>query len=448
MLKLDRYADAGACFRQAIRIDPDLHRAHNNLGNALLNGFQRHEEALASYDRALELAPNSAEAWTNRGAALRYGQRHEEALASHDRAIELQPDYAQAWNNRGNTLKDLRRYEEALASYERAIREEPDYADAPYNKGLLQLEKREFAEGFRNYLQRWRTKAFPSHPLRTHLASWDPRLPFKKVLLWGEQGIGDEIFYSGMLPAALATGSELTLAADQRLHAIFKRSFPGIKVVDRAQVDKGIFDADFDAQAPIGDLGYLLQFDPTKTEYARKPFLFSDPARSAKFKADQCFESGKLVCGISWRSASKEWGSDKSIRLADLGPVLSDPRLSFVNLQYGDVDAEIRDFSTLGNRHIHQVKGLDVYNDIDGLLSLIDACDLVITTSNVTAHLAGAIGKKGCVIVPFAKGRIWYWHQNEVFSTWYPQLRVFYQEDPNSWAGTIKQVTEWVEECH
>jgi tetratricopeptide (TPR) repeat protein len=481
MLKLDRYAEAEACFRHAIRIDPYLHRAHNNLGNTLLNGPQRREEALACYDRALELAPGSAEVWTNRGLALSQAQRHWEALASHDRAIELEPDYAQAWNNRGktlndlkrydeslcnhdrsialkpgyaeawlnrgNTLKDLRRYEEAVTSYEQAIKEEPNYAEAHYNKGLLQLEKRDFSAGFKNYLQRWRTKSFSSPPIRTHLSPWRPGLPSEKILLWGEQGLGDEIFYARMLRRALGQGSDFTLAADQRLHQIFKRSFPNIKLVDRGEVDNGVVDADFDAQAPMGDLGYLLQFDPTKTESVRQPFLLPDPEKSAEFKADQGFGSGKLVCGISWRSANKESGTDKSIRLTDLEPVLSNPNLTLVNLQYGDVDAEIEKFSALGNRHIRQFKGLDIYKDIDSLLSLIDACDLIVTTSNVTAHLAGAIGKKGCVIVPHAKGRIWYWHLDDIVSTWYPSLRVFYQEDPYNWSGAIRQAAQWVEDC-
>jgi tetratricopeptide (TPR) repeat protein len=373
--------------------------------------------------------------------------RYADAETCFREAIRINPEYVQVWLNRGNTLKDLQHYEEAIASYERAIRGDPDYADAHYNIGLLQLQKREFSEGFKNYTQRWKTKFFPSPSVQTTVPIWSPMQPCKKVLLWGEQGIGDEIFYAGMLPSALGTGPDFTLAADQRLHAILKRSFPSLKLVDRSPVDKGIIDSDFDAQAPMGDLGYLLQLDPTKLEHARQPFLLPDPAKSAAFKADQRFKKGQLVCGISWRSANKEFGADKSIRLADLKPVLSNPSLSFVNLQYGDVDAEISEFGNLENSHIHQLKGLDLYNDIDSLLSLMEACDLVITTSNVTAHLAGSIGKKGCVMVPFAKGRLWYWHIDDIFSTWYPSLRVFYQENPNSWSGTINKVVQWAESC-
>jgi hypothetical protein len=134
------------------------------------------------------------------------------------------------------------------------------------------------------------------------------------------------------------------------------------------------------------------------------------------------------------------------MNLTELEPLFANPDLSFVNLQYGSVDADIRQASDLFKTEIHQVPGLDVFNDIDGLLALIEACDLVITTSNLTAHLAGSIGKRGCVIVPFAKGRIWYWHLSDTFSLWYPSLRVFYQQDPKSWSGTISEVADWIKQ--
>ena len=86
------------------------------------------EEALASYDKAIALKPDFAEAYSNRGNALRDLKRPEEALASYDKTIALKPDYAEAYSNRGSALLDLKRAEEALASYDKAIALKPDYA--------------------------------------------------------------------------------------------------------------------------------------------------------------------------------------------------------------------------------------------------------------------------------------------------------------------------------
>jgi predicted O-linked N-acetylglucosamine transferase (SPINDLY family) len=85
------------------------------------------EEAIASYDRAIEFKPDYADAYNNRGIVLKELMRLEEALASYDRAIELKSDYADAYNNRGNALQELKRVEEAIASYDRAIELRPDY---------------------------------------------------------------------------------------------------------------------------------------------------------------------------------------------------------------------------------------------------------------------------------------------------------------------------------
>jgi ADP-heptose:LPS heptosyltransferase len=217
--------------------------------------------------------------------------------------------------------------------------------------------------------------------------------------------------------------------------------------MDRKRTDSATLEGGYDAQAPIGDLGHLLGLDKDAILRSRKPFLSADRERAAQLRNQSPFTDKKPVCGIAWRSANKQFGGEKSIALPDLAPVLNAAELSFVNLQYGSVDAEIAQARDALGVAIHQVPGLDIFNDIDGLLALIDACDFVVTTSNVTAHLAGAMGKRGCVMVPYAKGRIWYWHLQDTFSLWYPTLRVFYQEDPKSWSSTIRAVAQWVKEC-
>ena len=114
------------------------------------------EEALASYDRAIALKPDYAEAYNNRGNALHDLKRPADALASYDKAIALKPDYAEAYNNRGNALQDLKRPAEALASYDKAIALKPDYAEAYWNQSLCLLLMGRFEQGWRQY--EWRKK--------------------------------------------------------------------------------------------------------------------------------------------------------------------------------------------------------------------------------------------------------------------------------------------------
>jgi len=442
---LKRHEEALASADNAIRLRPHFVEAWNNRGVAL-GDLKRHEEALASYERSIELKPDHAEAWSNRGNALNDLRRHEEALASYERSIELKPDYAEAWSNRGVALNDLRRHGEALASYERSIELKPDYAEAFNNKGLLQLSQKEFLSGFENILWRWKTKDFLSQPLKTVLPHCNPSIRGKNLLLWAEQGIGDEIFYAGLLPVAQGRFSSISLVANTRLHPILARSFPKIALLDRNQTTMTESIVGMDFQAPIGDLGHLLRLSSEEIKETRRPFLKADQTKLAAFESKALFSSGKIVCGLAWRSHNKRFGEEKSIGLKQLEPILRNPQLEFINLQYGGVDSEIREAESRFGATIHQIRGLDVYYDIDGLLAVINACDMVITTSNVTAHLAGSIGKKGCLLVPYSKGKIWYWHLNDTYCFWYPSLRVLYQGDRYDWTDTIRQARKWMEQ--
>ena len=369
-------------------------------------------------------------------------------MASYERAIELKPDYAEAWSNRGVTLNDLRRHEDALASYERAIELKPDYVEAIYNKGLLQLAHKDFLGGFENYLRRWEWKNFsgrPLNPTTTGLPPCNRARSGESIVLWAEQGIGDEIFYAGMLPQALDRFSNIRLVADTRLHPTLSRSFPMVTLLERDQPLKPESLNKMECQAPVGDLGHILGLDSDAIMSTRRPFLVADRVRSSKFELLAPFSSGRIICGLAWRSHNKSFGEEKSIGLEQFEPILKNNQFEFINLQYGEVDLEIQKVRSRFGVNIHQIEGVDVYNDIDGLLALIDACDLVITTSNLTAHLAGSIGKKGCVIVPASKGKMWYWHRDDAYSFWYPSLKVFYQGDRHGWADTIRQVKTWIE---
>jgi ADP-heptose:LPS heptosyltransferase len=82
---------------------------------------------------------------------------------------------------------------------------------------------------------------------------------------------------------------------------------------------------------------------------------------------------------------------------------------------------------------------VDNLNDLEGLANLIEACDLVLTTSNSTAHLAGALNKETINLVSFGAARIWYW-LNEVngCSLWYPSVKLVEQErDDADWSGAV-----------
>ena len=122
------------------------------------------------------------------------------------------------------------------------------------------------------------------------------------------------------------------------------------------------------------------------------------------------------------------------------------PFINFVDLQYGDTRNQLSDLKSKHGIMLNKIDGIDNFNDIDGLASLIDACDFIVTISNVTAHIAGALGKKVFLIVPYSKGRCWYWHDGLKTSLWYASIQVFTQTETGDWSAPINQIKEKIVE--
>jgi tetratricopeptide (TPR) repeat protein len=470
--ELDRLNEAMASYDQAIRLKPDYAEAYSNRGNALtllkflddalashdlalalrpdyaeghnnranvLKELGRLEEALASYDRAIALRPDYAEAHSNRGNALKEMKRVDEAMASHARALSLQPGYAEAYNNIGNLLKDMGQVDKAIAHYEEAARLKPAFTVARYNKSLLALQRHFFRDGFDHYRLRWEVERNDRGP-QTAVPQWDGTPLPGEVLLWAEQGIGDEVFFASMLSLLDLDTMKFALSADKRLHPIYQRSFPGIRLVDAVSTRTSIA-GDYAAQAAIGDLGHILQLDAERIARRRSPYLFADAARTAQLRTAIDIPEGNIVCGLSWKSGNKKAGGDRSIELSDLAPLLAVPGITFVNLQYGDVAAEVEAARVQSGADLRIIPDVDVFGDIDGLLALIDLCDMVVTIDNLTAHLAGAIGKHAGVLVPTGGGRHWYWG-GERQSLWYPSLQLLYQQAVGDWGHPIREASQ------
>ena len=441
--ELKQFDTSLASYDKAIEIKPDYAEAYYNRGNALKE-LKQFEKAVASYDRSIDIRLHYSEAYYNRGNALQELKQFDAALASYDKAIEIKPDYAAAFSNRGVTYHALKRFEEAVSSYGMAIEIEPDFAKAYFNRGLVRLGLKDFQNGFLDYKYRWDSTDFSSKPQKTTIPSALKSGLKGRLLIWAEQGLGDEIFYAGLLPTLYAEDVSITLSADKRLHPIYRRSFPKVDLLDKDILMNSSVDTGFDVQAPVGDLGLLQDIDASAIHASRSPYLMSDPVKRDSYRSTISAFGPGLVCGVAWKSVNPKVGLDKSIGLDSFEPLLDLPGVRFINLQYGEVIEEFLHIKSKLSVDVHQVPGIDVFHDIEGLLALIDACDVIVTTSNVTAHLAGSIGKRAAVLVPHSKGKMWYWHHNDERSFWYPSIRLFYQNNPHTWNQTIEDCADWV----
>jgi tetratricopeptide (TPR) repeat protein len=433
--KLKHYEEALACYDEALALDPRYAGGFHNRSNVLID-LHRYREALASSDRALALNPVYAEALNSRGNALLALDQYEEALASYDNALGIKLDYAEALNNRGLALFALKRYQEALSSYEQALAVSPDYAEAHLGNGVCRLTLGDFAKGWEHYQWRWER---PSGKFATRAfsrARWDGEFVDGVLCIRAEQGLGDQILYAGMLEELRQRANRLVVEVDPRLVALFRRSFPGIEILAQGN-EAG--EVSFDAQVLMASIGQHLRRHWNDFPLRETGYLIPDSARARTLR-ERMTADGGLVVGLSWASKARRYGEQKSARLRDFEPILRLPGLQFVDLQYGDTLEERASVKDLMGVKVRRLEDVDNFHDIDGLAALITACDAVVTVSNTTAHLAGALGKKMFLLLPYSQGSLWYWHADRDDSPWYPTARLFRQTTAGDWPGTIERV--------
>jgi tetratricopeptide (TPR) repeat protein len=401
-----------------------------------LSGVEQHIEALEAFRRALAQDAGHAQSWCGQGQAFDALNRAQEAEQSYLQAIELQEDYVDAWVNLGVCLHGQDRHSESLAALERALSLAPSDAWCRWNLGLALLRQHRFAQAWLHFDSRWEVPDLDLQEVRTTRPAWEGSAAQQPLLLWGEQGIGDQILYASILPELAQLPQKKYVALDQRLIPLFARSLPGFEFVDLATVSDAL---DFAEHLPLGSLPRLFRPDLASFTRARHPYLQADPERSAGLR-HMIAREGKLICGVSWSSNRKSIGRQKSLGLAQMLQPLASSRLHFVDLQYGDTSAERQALQQGYGIEVQRLEEVDNFQDIDGLAALIQACDVVITTSNSTAHLAGALGKTTLLLLPSGKGQLWYWAEINGTIPWYPSIQAFRQNKVGNWEKPLQAI--------
>lgn len=430
---LERFDAAVRNYTRAVAIKPAYADAHYNLGNALQK-LRRFEEAISSYDATLSMAPNHALAYLNRGNALREMRRHEEAIADYDKAIQYKSNFADAFANRGGVLKDLKRFDEALTSYFKALSINPKDPEIYWNTGLMLLLLGNFTHGLEFY--EWRKKireplgnrSFP-RPLWTGLDN----LEGKRILIHEEQGVGDIIQFCRYVQQLEAQGAHVIFAVAERLSKLMATLGRTIEI--RASENLAL---DFDFHCPLISLPKAFKTDLANIP-SHTPYLFADPARSLALRQRLREPGAKKICGVSWFSTNPGTGKERSIALSDLLRHVDARNYTFVSLQYGDVAQEIAELRDRYGIEVKWIDDLDNIGDIDGFAALVDACDMILTIDNTTAHMAGALHKTTFVMLPYVPD--WRWMLDREDSPWYPSLRLFRQTSDGDWGPVLRAVS-------
>ena len=382
------------------------------------------EEAVDSYNKAIEFQPDFAEAYYNRGNALTNLGQPEAAVDNYDQVIEFQPDCAEAYSNRGNVLKELGQLEAAVDSCNQAIELQPDFAEAHWNLSLALLGN--FEDGWREYEWRWETGNFekPSHDF--HEMLWDGTpLDGKTILLFAEQGFGDTIQFIRYVEEVEKYSGNIIVECQKPLF----RLLLNVPKIDRLII-KGDHVPNFNVCAPLLSIPYILGTTSASIP-ANTPYLFSND-NSVHLKNLQ--EKNKNV-GIVWAGSPKHKNDrNRSTQLSNFLPLASLPGVQLFSLQVGSRRADLK-------RIINETTIIDAtseINDYADTAAIIGQLDLIISVDTSVAHLAGPMGKPVWVLLPFAPDYRWLLDRGD--SPWYPTMQLYRQRSPGNWSDIFDEI--------
>jgi tetratricopeptide (TPR) repeat protein len=433
-------AEAASDYRAALRVNQNHVGAWSNLGTVFKEQGNL-TAAAEALQRALQINPSFTDALNNYGLVLRRLGRLQDSADAYEKSIQSNPHATEGYQGRGETLAQMGELASAMVDFESALRLNPTFADALWAKGATLMSIEPCSAGWQLLENRFDYSGRKMPRLQSIRPRWSVdgggRVG-ERLLVWSEQGVGDEVFFASWLGQLGRLSNSVTIAVDARLLPVYRRSFPALTFIDKAAIPP---DREYDCHLPIGSIPKsLLDLGLTPEPLRQCPFLQSDPERVALLR-QQLQRPTERLCGLTWRSTRPEIGAEKSIDLEALLPILRTPGLRFVSLQYGEHRAEIEQLREQHGIEILQHPEIDNFRDLDGHAALIRACDLVVSVCNATAHLAGAQGVPGYILAPRGKSLIWYWaNRQNGHSLWYPTLELFEQAPTLSWDQPIQEV--------
>jgi tetratricopeptide (TPR) repeat protein len=433
LFKLLRFEESIVSCDIAINLNPDFAEAHFNKGNAL-QALKIFDKALNNYQAAIKLNPRHIKAILNLGVCQLKLKKYESARLNFQSVLEINPDYPEAHLNLGSLFRELRLFERARVSLDNAMVLRPGYGVANFNKSLIELALGNFDSGWSLYEWRWKNEDTPLIPLMTHRPPFNAKLSGRRVLIWAEQGVGDEIMFASLLNRFRPLCQKLLVAVDARLLELFRRSFKDIEFYDKAlSVPEDLYDE----HLAMGGMCQYLRPSPLDFNSAAPAYLQADDSRSKDIRASLGIEPTTRLCGISWRTSNQKFAT-RNLELKRLIAALEAPDIKFVSLQYGDTQKEIDTIASDLGIQVLTYKDVDNFHDIDGLAAIINACDLVVSIDNTTVHLGAALGKPVNVLLPFDSD--WRWMTEGDRSYWYASVRLFRQGSDWDWTPLLEQV--------
>jgi len=386
LARMERFDEAMEAFRRVLELEPDSPEALDNYASALCQCGEA-RASLVHFEKALRIDPANADAHANYANVLAALGRTDDAFTHYDQALALDPRHADAGSSKANTLKAIGRWNEALELFDTTLDIAPGHAGAHYGRSHVLLSLGRLAEGWNDY--RWRP-SMRNVDTTIRREPFDDDLAGRNILVVGDQGLGDELFFLRFVPtrrAADLSGRSANCPNDPTDE--FIRACRRERPCDRQLRPRGL------DRRPARAAGWRSR--------ARHAAFIRDPCpRRPGPRHDQPSAGGRAApyIGLTWRAGTTgvSGALSKDAPLADIARVVAGLEATVVVLQREPSDSELSHLAeTIGRAPLD----LSAFNvDLEDTLALVGLLDEYVAVSNTNVHLRAACGKTSRVLVP------------------------------------------------
>ncbi len=415
---------------EVLNDEPDNPKALFLMAKVMLR-VEKYGVAYNLLKRCLSINSNQPAIWNDLGLCCDGMLKFKDARQCFERAISLDPSNLDYQSNLAMVDMEEGKYQDAVKRSRVLLAKNPEHTGANMTNGFSSLAIHDWKPGWEGYAYTLGGK-FRNCNQYNNEPVWDGR-ETETLVIYGEQGLGDEIMYSSCVPS-VQNAKNIVIDCDHRLKGLFKRSFPNVSVYGtrRDKVINWLDDHEVTASVPMGGLPRF--YRNSDAEFPRKPFLIADTDIRLQWRA--LFDSWgtKPKIGIAWTGGRKHTGaSRREVGLEAFRPLIEGLDADYVSLQYKDPTTEIK-ASGMPIKHFRRAAQTDDYDDLAGMVAELD---MVIGIHTSALHLAGGLGIKTYALVPSKASCIYYGKE----MLWYPDnFTLHKQREGEKWGDTVKRL--------
>jgi Flp pilus assembly protein TadD len=381
----------------------------------------------------------------NLGLVLRDADRIADAVACYRQAIAVRADYLEAWNNLGLALERLGDWTGSIDAYRNALKIDPHFHKASQNLAFGLLATGAFEEGWRHYASRFAAQGVGGPDASLARAGGRDALHGRQLVLTGEQGLGDTLFFLRFAPELKRCGASLAFVGDERLYPL----------VENAALPTPLFDLGCGASArtaqasriAVGDLPLLLGATNPADFPAALP-LRADAARAQAWREKLALVGPAPYIGITWRAGTESVGEAKKlykrVSAGTLANALADLPGTIVSLQRNPRPEESTEVDAVFQGRLFDASAVN--DDLLDMLALLSVLDDYVGVSNTNTHLRASLGKSAQVLVP--QPPEWRWGHSGDRSPWFRDMPVYRQAVDGEWGEALAALLKSLRSTH